>query len=330
MNNKENIDPLNQNKVKMSYIKIGDNKVIYPATITKRIFARLIDFLLAWIVPFILLSIYYAKFSNNNFVDPYDTQIMIGLSVSFASFFLFFILIPLLNFKNIGQSLGKKFLKITPLYFREKNNILSFLIRESFLGILLVIPTIFFLIVGFNPVVSESLYFSLWNDHKVFTDVANQIPGKDPSGQIDFIINVWGEGFYISGIDGKEYIIEGWQMGLAITGMVIGWLFFISVIIVWITAGTNTQKRGLHDDLAKTAVVDLKTIISEEQAQDRYQKLLNIYKVNSEEEEKININKKEDSNDSLSPFNSSKKEKDKKIEKDNEKKNSENKKEEKP
>lgn len=327
MNNTENIDPLNQNKVKMSYIKIGDNKVIYPATITKRIFARLIDFLLAWIIPFILLSVYYANFSNDHFVDPYDTDIMIGLAVSFASYFTFFILIPLLNFKNIGQSLGKKFLKITPLYFKEKNNILSFLIRESFLGILLLVPTIFFLIVGFNPVVSESLYFSLWNDQKVFVDTLNNIPAKDPAGQIDFIINVWGEGFYVSGVDGKEYIIEGWQMGVAITGMVVGWLFFISIIVVWITAGTNTQKRGLHDDLAKTAVVDLKTIISEEQAQDRYQKLLNIYKVNPEEEEKINLNQEEDSIDSLSPFSTSNKKNDKKEE---DLKNKNNKKEDSP
>lgn len=341
MNNNKNI--ADQQTIKMSYIKISDGNVIYPATITKRIFARLLDFIFASIVPFILTSIYYANFSNNEFIDAYNTQIMIELSVSFASFAIFFIIIPSLNFKNLGQSLGKKILKITPLYFNEKNNFLSFILRESFIGILLILPTLIFIIVGFNPTISTSLYANLYDSNpalnKVFLDPNYQEPAKSATGQIDFLINIWGEGFYVKDID-HQYIIEGWQIGFGILGLVIGYLFFASILVVWISAGTNNQKRGLHDNLAKTAVVDLRTITTEKNALDNYNKLLNVYKIDPDQEQKINqdINdeqfsslnifgdddKKEAKKDSSKDKNKNQKEKDpkKEQEKNNNKKDS--------
>lgn len=309
MNNNKNI--ADQKPIKMSYIKISDGNVIYPATITKRICARLLDFIFASIVPFILTSIYYANFSNNEFIDSYNTQIMIELSVSFASFAIFFVLIPMLNFKNLGQSLGKKIFKITPLYFSEKNNFWSFLLRESFIGILLILPTLIFIIVGFNPTISTSLYANLYDSNptlnKVFLDPNWEIQGESASGQIDFLINIWGEGFYVQNID-HQYIIEGWQVGFGILGLVIGYLFFVSIIVVWISAGTSNQKRGLHDNLAKTAIVDLKTITTEKNALDNYNKLLNVYKIDPDQEQKINQNINEESFSSLNIFEEENKE----------------------
>lgn len=302
MNNNENI--ADQQTIKMSYIKISDGNVIYPATITKRIFARLLDFILASIVPFILTSIYYANFSSNEFIDSYNTKIMIELSVSFASFAVFFILIPLLNFKNLGQSLGKKMLKITPLYFSEKNNIWSFLLRESFIGALLIIPTLIFIIIGINPTISASLYANLYDSNstltKVFLDPAFQNPGPSISGQIDFL-GLWNNGFYVKNID-HQYIIENWQVGLGILGLVIGYLFFISILVVWISAGTNNQKRGIHDTLSKTAIVDLKTITTEKNALDNYNKLLNVYKIDPDQEQKINQDINDEQFSSLNIF----------------------------
>ncbi|BDV03335.1 MAG: hypothetical protein HPPSJP_0560 [Candidatus Hepatoplasma scabrum] len=281
-------------QIKMSYIKIANGNVIYPATITKRILARLLDFIFASIIPFILTAIYYANFSENEFIDPYNSQIMIELSVSFASFAFFFILIPLLNFKNLGQSFGKKILKITPLYFKEKNNAWSFIIRESFIGILLILPTLFFLIVGFNPTISISLYSNLYDSNpalnKIFLDQDFNEYGRSANGQIDFLVHIWADGFYVKDVSNHQYIIESWQVGLGILGLVIGYLFFISIIIVWVSAGVNNQKRGFHDNLAKTAIVDLKTITTEKYALDNYNKLLNVYKIDPEQEQKINDN----------------------------------------
>ncbi len=258
-----------------NYFEIGDDKSIYPATGFKRFSAKLLDILIVNLFVFILFLIknnvvlsdegylmkieaiplsYYdllkvTRVDSLPFVEllisQWDFRIMIFQVTSIFMWVFFLIIVPIINFKNKGQSLGKKVFSITPLYLDNKNKTIKIILRE--------IPFIF--IFSFSNIVA---LISGYEINIIISEYFNEVNVKDSN--INDIMNSIGfNSFVISMFSFQSYL------SLAM---------FIYILVVFFLLVKNPQKIAIHDKFVNEAIVDLKTIISTQEAENRYKVLL--------------------------------------------------------
>lgn len=266
-------------KLKRQYFKIEDDKVIYPASVLSRVGARLIDFIIIWFPSFLIVSIYVplnveGTTSASEFAqvvpNQYDSVLM--FSWSFTIFFAIFILMILPYFsKNPGQTLGKKLFKITPLYLGKKNEKFAYILRELPITFLFILPAIFELALGFDAQAYYFQYSSYLRNNSAFNDVNPDYPSM-----FTFFSDYWGgtdtNGLLDPTLPGQHISTAG--VAACYLQVITSMIFIIVLFILWISMLVDAQKRGYHDIVSKTAVVNLKTITSLENAEKMYNELM--------------------------------------------------------
>ncbi|BDV02311.1 MAG: hypothetical protein HPAVJP_2000 [Candidatus Hepatoplasma vulgare] len=269
-------------KLKRQYFKIEGDKVIYPASVLSRVGARLIDFIIIWFPAFLIVSIYVplnvegtsdATSFSQVVPNQYDPVLM--FSWAFTVFFAFFILMILPYYsKNPGQTLGKKLFKITPLYLGEKNEKFAYILRELPITILFILPGIFELALGFDAQAYYLQYNAYLRNNPQF-DTGNPVY---PS-LFTFFKDYWGGNADITsgnnvfdGSPGQHLNTSG--VAMCYLQVITSMIFLIVLIVLWISMLIDSQKRGYHDIASKTAVVNLKTITTLENAEKMYNELM--------------------------------------------------------
>gem|GEM_PF-2414063 len=81
--------------------------------------------------------------------------------LSIASVIFFFFIIPSLNKKNPGQTLGKKIFSISVLFFGKNNFLKGLFLREIPIGILFTLSIIFKTIGGYEESQIMSIYANI-------------------------------------------------------------------------------------------------------------------------------------------------------------------------
>jgi uncharacterized RDD family membrane protein YckC len=106
-----------------------------------------------------------------------------------------FILVPLINRKNFGQSLGKRLFKITPIYLSDKRSKeVSFLIRESFIVLPLILLTTISAFASSVPMSQMVVHQQMANiPVDKLTESAKDLVELMPSfvGKYDFLLNIF-------------------------------------------------------------------------------------------------------------------------------------------
>ncbi len=261
------------NEVRKTYFITSENEVVYPAGAWRRIFARLIDIIFISIIPFITVLIYSSINGNSDVsVAPsmYDGWVVGIASLQIILTIIFFIVIPMTNRKYFGQSLGKRIVKITPMYLGE-NKYSSFLIRESIISGLYLLPTIMVVALGYDVISIYSGYINYATENNIAIEYSNVY---------SFIFSGWN-----NLVDANIYLVDkinSVQKGLLYASVIIQYICLIMIIFIAVTIGIEFQKRGFHDKIANTSVIDLKTFTSLERVTKEYDEMLNI---NSDEKD---------------------------------------------
>lgn len=274
----------NVKNFKKQYFKLSDDNVIYPASILSRIGARLLDFFFIWIIPFIITVIYIplstssinealdASNGNGDFSQAvnqsYDAVLMFVWILTIVIAFLFLIVLPYFNKKNYGQTFGKKILHITPLYVGDKNERNAFVLRELPIFTLFILPALFEIMMGYD---ASSFYFQFLS----YVDEGDFLAdGEVFPGSFEFFSDYWANGDPYGILVDAGLLISTFQVSMAYLQIISSMLFLIVLFILWISMLFENQKRGLHDQLSKTAVVNLRTMTTLESAEQRYNELV--------------------------------------------------------
>lgn len=291
-----------KDKSRITYFKIGKDEAVYPAKSSIRLFARIFDYLIAILPGALLTSIYVSVISPtisgqsiqssaelagiiegqavitasqwNIFLEPfmysiYDFIVLTGQSIMIIGIILFLIIIPLMNKKNIGQTIGKRLFKITPIYLSNKSERYSFVKRELFVAGPLILMITFSMIGGVSGNAQLSVYQRLTNytsDDVAYKDGVYAI-GQLPStnSQIKFFLEIYSNPTYFNG--SKQVAI------LLIVNTQIYIVIIIYLIVLFFTTLFSSQKKGMHDLVAKTSVVDLKSIVNINEANNLEEKM---------------------------------------------------------
>ena len=242
MNNNETII-----EAKTLYFETVDGQHILPASLTKRSFARFIDFIMYGFIGNIFVIIFYQNISTDNLgqsfqFESYGAYFLVGMILIILCTFFFALIYPLyLNKKNPGQSLGKQIFNITPMYLGSKYHpTIDILKRETIVVGLYLFLNALVLATGFN----YSSITALYNQYLLNIDSSNEI------------IYAW------------DFVVESptligannFQQTLGFIYLVVNPLFYFLLIILFMSIAFGTKKRGLHDKLANTAIVDLNTM----------------------------------------------------------------------
>ncbi len=258
-------------EIRKTYFITSENEVVYPAGAWRRIGARLMDIILISIIPFIIVLIYsLAGWDGDSSTAPkmYDFWVVGMASLQVVLAIVFFIVIPMLNKKYFGQSLGKKVFNLSPMYF-GKNKYMSFLKRETIITGLYLIPTFMIIISGYDITTIYSGYINYAVDNELAIEFTNIH---------SFIYDGWN-----TLVDSNIYLTEkinSFQQGLLYASTILQYFVFFALIFISISVGIEFQKRGFHDKIANTAVIDLKTFASLDKVTKEYDMILN---TNSEE-----------------------------------------------
>ncbi len=238
-------DNVTQVEAKTLYFETVDGKHILPASLTKRSVARFIDIITYGFIGSIFMIIFYQNIKTNGAtfeVEAYNWMFLVGVLITlFSTIFFAFIYPIFLNKKNIGQTLGKKLFNITPMYLNEKYNPkIDILKREMPIAFFYLFINIVVLSIGFN----YSSVTTLYNE---------------------FLLNLSENPEYVSTwefIKNSDVLIgaNGFQQAMGYLYTVLSPLFFTVMLILLLSIAFGTKKRGLHDQIANTAIVDLNTM----------------------------------------------------------------------
>ncbi len=296
------------NKVR-SYYKVDKTEAIQSAKMGQRVLARLLDLVIAILPGFLIISIYevvstagvtqasleniittigdfwkveIADLLNGLFVSQYNWVMMLGWGMSILGIIIMFIIIPLFNKKNIGQSFGKWVFKITPLYLTDRERS-SFLIRELMMITPLILVYVFIMVGGYSPLQWFSKYTQVKNlnvklsETSVIPLVLKDLIAEMPSTYsiFDFVLRIGNNPALLN----RPAIVDVAAISNAATSssgvtLIVAEVFKILVIVYWITTmiygaiGKNGQ--GPSDLIAKTAIVDLRTITTAKKAESQF------------------------------------------------------------
>lgn len=288
---------MNKNKkTKKTYYKINSKDAIQAAKTGQRFFARFLDLFIALLPGFLMVTIYQltsvpsvtesfllSKVANdlNNinlpqlldgfFVKQYDVVVMLGWGLGILGILTNFFLIPLLNKKYKGQTLGKKLMGITPLYLKDKE-LLFYTLREA----MIISPVILIYIFSLSGGYSVGQWFSRYAEIKNIKILAEsseitdkflslQAQMKSTSSIFDFMLNV-----------GSDEIMFGTKAAssssgsLLLTSEIFKMITYAYWIAILIFVALNGKGQSFIDTITKTAIVDLRTITSIEKAEDLF------------------------------------------------------------
>ncbi len=234
-----------QVEAKTLYFETVDGKHVLPASLTKRSVSRFIDIITYGFIGSIFMIIFYQNIKTDGAtfeVDAYNWMFIVGILITlFSTIFFAFIYPIFINKKNVGQSLGKKLFNITPMYLNEKYNPkVDIFKREIPIALFYLFINIIVLSIGFNYASVATLY--------------NQ-----------FLINLSENPEYVSTwefIKNSDVLIgaNGFQQTMGYIYVILSPLFFTVLLIILLSIAFGTKKRGLHDQIANTAIVDLSTM----------------------------------------------------------------------
>ncbi len=266
-------------KIIRPYFEIDDQNAIFPSTGGKRFAAKLLDILLVSIIIFIIDITYtYTTLSGGFFddnmnltIEQWSSPLMIVTTISILVWITFLIVIPLLNFKEKGQSLGKMVFSITPMYLDKKNKEIKIILRELPYIILFASSNIMILITGYNvpAIISEFISSDIAG---TTTMTVKELIGTifTNSGNVGYVTTC--------------YIATVW----------ISFITLILLIFLFISITSNQQKRGYCDKMVNVAMVDLKTIIPLNEAEARFNQIINVNNQNTNYSNNVDINIQKD------------------------------------
>ena len=156
----------NVNDIKQFYFQTNENEYILPASATKRFLARLLDLIIYSFASSIIMLIASQVAFNIDALTfkqaipgAYDPLFVCAPIATIVTAIGLGIVFPLLNKKNPGQTLGKKALGITVIFFNKKeNNTRDIILRELPIIGLLVLTNLAILISGYNFLTFSSFY----------------------------------------------------------------------------------------------------------------------------------------------------------------------------
>ncbi len=260
-----------------NYFEIGDEKSIYPASGFKRFSAKLLDIVIVNLFVFILFIIkdnvvlgsdgYLMDLSEvpiylingirvdvplkeaTLLISQWDFRIILFQIASIFLWVIFLIIIPIFNFKNKGQSVGKKVFSITPLYLDGKNKTIKIILREIPFVIIFSLSSIMTLISGYEMNIIISEYYQEFN-----------LNGELQGAGINDIMGAIGFSSFVKTMFSIQTYLT--------------MFLFIYILVIFILLVRNPQKIAIHDKFVNEAIVDLKTIVSTNEAENRYKVLL--------------------------------------------------------
>lgn len=243
------------------YYKLNENEIIYSAKLGKRIAARLLDFIIAGLIGSLLATIYVwvaapgipsepTNALDYYLLDYYDPVLMSGWAVALSGTFFYLWLVPLLNFRHPGQTIGKRVLNITPMFLSDRNVYWSIAFREFFVSGFQLIWYVCILIVGMDV---SYLFASYREFYNAFEDPTTQ--GLVYIGtQWQFIFTIWPDSTVMGSM-----VSNPTKMTFGFLSEFFKILWFAFLVIITFTVAFMKNKRGLHDIAAKTVIVDLKS-----------------------------------------------------------------------
>lgn len=249
-----------------SYYKFSDDKIIFSSNLSKRFWARALDFLIAGLIGKLILTIFSNVATPSIPKNPplnslpeyviaqFNPVMMIGWSLCFLGILFTLWIYPMFfNRKYPGQTFGKKIFKITPMYLHENKFYKSFILRESFVSLLLLFS---FLLIIINGIDSSYVNYKYDVFRSSFSTIPNSLP---PSiNQWNFILNIWNDQSIMFSITATQYMVV-----ISFIQKIIYITWFVLLIILFFTIAFNPSKRGMHDFISETVVVDLRTITKE-------------------------------------------------------------------
>ncbi len=238
------------NDIKNFYFQTSENEYILPASTTKRFLARLLDLIIYTSISAIIMLIASQTVFNLNALSfqeaipgGYNALFMCAAGATIITAIGLGIIFPLLNKKNPGQTLGKKALGITVIFFNKKeNNVRDIILRELPIIGLLTITNLAILISGYNFINLSSFYniFNLNKDNSFAS------------------ISIWN---FLKNSTSDAYLgAQGYQMVFGYIQVIVSYIYLFFLLAIFLSIAFNRKKVGLHDSLAKTSVVDLSTI----------------------------------------------------------------------
>ncbi|NOQ50254.1 MAG: hypothetical protein GQ557_01135 [Mycoplasmataceae bacterium] len=263
------------------YFYIDSDRIVYPAATWKRVFARFFDLLMINLILTLFFAIYYStmsidltlnlneqNFLYTDFVPPfYQWFFMLLYSLAIAIIVFNCLIFPLLNKKNPGQTLGKRLMNITPIYFKNKGK-KQVIIRELPLTLIFIFPLIILLLIGGIP----SFYYQQYKQWTLGLEGLEKIPDGITNTPLPEFNSLYD--FFQNGVTSK------WLMGdQAISGFHASLLYFynfaigfyyIFVLALFISIVFSQKKIGIIDKIVKTSIVDLKTIIERDLVEDSH------------------------------------------------------------
>jgi len=270
------------------FFKTNDNIYAQPATITKRALARLIDYLLISIIPAILFMVNAGQNNGANalYDDPtmYSGLFVGGAILYICSYLAFLVAIPMFN---DGKSIGKMALRITPLFMNRQNKYFGLIIRELFFGILLALAYIFLLIAGGN-------WMDFYNN-LIYSDIFTTRYDEAFPGYVTSKIDWYSFETYIGQLFGGtgelsyggtkvendstlystpligSYEYHYWQYQMYRAYQITISVSFVVILFIWLTMLFSKDKRGFHDILAQTTIVEDNSIMNENRYQQMYE-----------------------------------------------------------
>lgn len=275
---------------------VSDDRVAFSTSFLRRAGARIFDYIIGGLTGFLI----YVIFTNTQIMRPesaniwFDGQIQnfsiyshdlyngwfIGAySASIIGILITTMLIPLINWKYLGQSLGKMLLGVAPI-FEGKFAYGKFILKEMIITTPVLISYVFGLIIGIDPV----WLFVQWN---TYAQKVNQLPniGLGPikpiaNNPFDFFANIWSNSNHLGALASTSLMSNiGWaKSSFQIITLI--WMIIISISILF-----DPVKRSIADKASNIAIIDTRTL----QSQESYMK---IFKEKTKKEEyELNENK---------------------------------------
>ena len=306
---------------------MSNGQVAMSSSVGRRFWARLLDFIFSAIIgSIIFMSFYYTggvetASSSNVLVEGWEQALQAGstnwqdyfytfdnyMHTAYNPYFLASVIVPmfgmiffnigfpLINPKHKGQSLGKMILKITPIFETNKNIAWTIVKREMPLSLFQVLILITLAIVGVNSNFM-AMQYKQWYESIQNSELAVVIPElENPldlyNAVVPYYRNIW---HFITEIaPNSAYVASNAfntsQVAFAYIGQMLSISWTLILLILFISIALGPNKRGLHDQFAHTAVVDLRTLQSEENFEMLVEKKINLKPKKIENHNPINL-----------------------------------------
>jgi len=218
--------------------------IVYKASFTKRLVARILDFFIALFIPVLMSLIFFEiNFQKNDwYPQPWNWNFVFSGILAIIGILFVMIIYPILNEKNLGQTFGKKILKINLLDFSEDKNIRKkIVLREIPIAFFYIIPIILQLISGIETKHLLIIYLRQNPEYK--------------KGLLFFLFKT-----LPNGIEGVKNI-SLWQSIINFISIIFSKIQIFIFIFITISIFSSEKNISINDKYLELAVVDYSTLI---------------------------------------------------------------------